>query len=53
MPNKVPQPVHDYLAMIGSRGGKIGGKSRSKVKRTASKKNGKSGGRPVGSKNKK
>jgi hypothetical protein len=38
--------VHQYLASLGHKGGKIGGKSTSPAKVRAAKRNGKLGGRP-------
>ena len=45
MPQLPPQ-VRKYLAAIGRQGGLVGGKSKSKVKATASRRNGRLGGRP-------
>jgi hypothetical protein len=38
--------VRDYLSKIGSKGGKLGGKSKSAAKQRAVRENGKKGGRP-------
>lgn len=43
---ELPSALREYLAKIGSRGGKVGGKSRSKSKVAAARRNGKLGGRP-------
>lgn len=42
----IPRSVREYLATIGSKGGKVGGKARSKAKIDAAKANGAKGGRP-------
>ena len=42
------QKVKDYLSKIGSKGGKLGGKSKSAAKVRAVRENGKKGGRPRG-----
>jgi hypothetical protein len=46
------QKVKDYLSTIGSKGGRVGGKSKSAAKRRAVRENGKKGGRPRRNSNK-
>lgn len=42
MPSRVPPEVHAYLARIGAKGGK----TKSPARATASRRNGRKGGRP-------
>jgi hypothetical protein len=43
---KPPKEVSDWLAKIGRKGGQIGGRSKSKAKIAAARRNAKLGGRP-------
>jgi hypothetical protein len=43
---KPPKEVSEWLAKIGRKGGKIGGRSRSEAKVAAARRNAKLGGRP-------
>lgn len=42
----IPKEVKEYLAKIGRKGGKIGGKATTKRKADAARANGHKGGRP-------
>lgn len=46
----ITRSVREYLAAIGRKGGKLGGKARTPAKSEAAKANGKKGGRPRKSK---
>ncbi len=50
MVKQVTKTIREYLADIGSRGGKKGGKASSKAKTDAARENGKKGGYPKGRK---
>ncbi len=44
--SRPPKQVREWLAKIGRKGGKIGGRSKSAAKVAASRRNAKLGGRP-------
>ena len=46
MSAQLTEDARRYLASIGRKGGKLGGKSTSKQKQAAARRNGKLGGRP-------
>lgn len=49
---EIEESLRYFQALLGSVGGKIGGRSRSAAKGAAARENGKLGGRPIGSRNK-